>query len=106
MCLEYMKTMERKRRSFSQKWRIIKYYRWIVTELQIVGAEKKELVIPLKKPSWIEKAKERIAEERAAKEKNSKEEKELQNKETTPITPVDEARMSLLKGLMEDVETR
>ncbi|KAK8801512.1 hypothetical protein WA171_004652 [Blastocystis sp. BT1] len=73
---------------------------------QIVGAEKKELVIPLKKPSWIEKAKERIAEERAAKEKNSKEEKELQNKETTPITPVDEARMSLLKGLMEDVETQ
>ena len=64
------------------------------------------MVIPLKKPSWITQAKERIAEERAAKEQNSKEEKEVQNKETTPLTPVDEARMSLLQGLMEDTDTR
>lgn len=74
----------------------------IFSEIKIVGEEKKkELVIPLKKPSWIEKAKERIAKEQSAKE-----EKNVQNKEASPITQLDEARMSLLKGLMEDTEAR
>lgn len=102
MYLEYTKMMGKKRRSFSQRWWIIKYFELIFSEIKIVGEEKKkELVIPLKKPSWIEKAKERIAKEQSAKE-----EKNVQNKEASPITQLDEARMSLLKGLMEDTEAR
>ena len=44
---------------------------YIGNNVQIVGEEKeKELVIPLKKPSWIQAAKERIEKEKKEKEAN------------------------------------
>lgn len=65
----------------------------------------KELVIPLKKPSWIQKAKERIA--------NEKKEAEagiysclIQLLGKPAISAADEARLSILKDFTKNDEIR
>ncbi|KAK8822143.1 hypothetical protein WA538_000231, partial [Blastocystis sp. DL] len=62
---------------------------------QIVGHEEKpkELVIPLKKPSWIQKAKERIANEKKEAEAGK-----------PAISAADEARLSILKDFTKNDE--
>ena len=74
---------------------------------QIVGQEEKpkELVIPLKKPSWIQKAKERIANEKKEAEAGLHS-SFIQRVGKAPISAVDEARLSILKDVTTNDEIR
>ena len=65
----------------------------------------KELVIPLKKPSWIQKAKERIANEKKETEAGLRD-CLLQRLGKPAISAVDEARLSILKDVTKSDEIR
>ena len=65
----------------------------------------KELVIPLKKPSWIQKAKERIANEKKESEAGLPH-GSSQLPAKPAISAVDEARLSILKDVTKNDEIR
>ena len=65
----------------------------------------KELVIPLKKPSWIQKAKERIANEKKEAETGLYS-RLIQLVGKSVISAADEARLSILKDVTKNDEVR
>lgn len=107
MCLVLSRKRRPPRKCSSPRWSTIKYCCFLFCHEQVVGQEEKpkELVIPLKKPSWIQKAKERIANEKKEAEAGIRG-CSLQLLGKPAISAVDEARLSILKDVTKNDEIR